>query len=188
MIAQLTGTVIRMHHNPLVLDVHEVGYAVHVPQGLLATTTVGQQLTVLTYLHVREDVLQLFGFSSEEEMSLFELLLSVSGVGPKTALAVLDRGGTAIKRAIIASDVEFFMAVPRLGKKNAQKIIIELKSKLGSTSDLDLTDETSGDTKQIIDALITMGFDRKEAREAVKKLPAEGTLEQKVKFALKMLG
>ena len=80
------------------------------------------------------------------------------------------------------------MAVPRLGKKNAQKIIIELKSKLGSTSDLDLSDESTGDTKQIIDALITMGFDRKEAREAVKKLPAEGTLEQKVKFALKMLG
>ena len=68
MIAQLTGTVIRMHHNPLVLDVHGVGYAVHVPQGLLATTAVGQQLTVLTYLHVREDILQLFGFSSEEEM------------------------------------------------------------------------------------------------------------------------
>lgn len=188
MISQLTGTVIRMHMNPLVLDVHGVGYAVYVPQKLITTLKRNQTLTVYTHTHVREDALLLFGFATEEEFTVFELLLTVSGIGPKTALLVLERGVAAIRKAIVSSDVEFFMAVPRLGKKNAQKIIIELKSKVGSTSELDLSREDDGDTKQIIDALISMGFDRKEAREAVKKLPEEGSLEQKVTFALKMLG
>lgn len=144
-------------------------------------------MTIRTHTYVREDALMLFGFATVEDLSIFELLLTVSGIGPKTALAVLDRGVDAIKRAIVASDVEFFMTVPRLGKKNAQKIIIELKSKLGSTADLDLTKEEGNEVKQIIDALISMGFDRKEAREAVTQLPADGTLEQKVKYALKMM-
>lgn len=188
MIAQLTGTSIRIHKNPIVLDVHGVGYAVHVPQKLLTTVTKDQKLTIYTHTHVREDTLQLFGFSTEEELALFDLLLTVSGIGPKTALSVLDRGVSAIRNAIVSSDVEFFMTVPRLGKKNAQKIIIELKSKLGSTSELDLSKDDSGDTKQIIDALISMGFDRKEARETIQRLPDNGSLEQKVKSALQLLG
>lgn len=188
MIAQLTGTITRMNHNPLVLDVHDVGYAVYVPQRMLSSAVLGTRVTLLTYTHVREDALILFGFSSEDELALFELLLGVSGIGPKTALAVLDRGSDAIKRAIISSDVEFFTAVPRLGKKNAQKIIIDLKSKLGSSAELDLSGEENQDAKQIIAALISMGFDRKEVSEIIKKVPPEGSLESKVKFALKMLG
>lgn len=188
MIAQLTGTITRMHHNPIVLDVHDVGYAVYVPLRLLNAISIGQRLTVLIHAHIREDAFMLFGFSTEDELTLFELLLGVSGIGPKTALAVLDRGSSAIKHAIIASDVDFFTEVPRLGKKNAQKIIIELKSKLGSSSDLDLSDEAGTDTKQIIAALVSMGFDSKEAKEAVKKIPASGSLEEKVKHALKTLG
>lgn len=180
MIALLTGTVIRTH--PLVLDVHGVGYLVSVPQKF--TATIGQKLTIHTYTHVREDLLQLFGFASVEELSLFELLLTVSGIGPKTALAVMDRGVLSIQRAITASDVDFFMTVPRLGKKNAQKIIIELRAKIaGATGDIPET----GETGQISSALISMGFDRKELKEVLKKLP-EGPLEEKVKFALKMLG
>lgn len=188
MIAQLTGTIVRIHNNPLVLDVHGVGYAVFVPQKLLTTLTRDATITIYTHTHVREDALLLFGFGTEEELLVFELLLTVSGIGPKTALLVLERGVAAIRKAIVSSDVEFFMALPRLGKKNAQKIIIELKSKVGSTSDLDLSGEDHADTKQIIDALISMGFDHKEAREAVKKIPPDGSLGEKVKFALKMLG
>ena len=180
MIAQLTGTVISTH--PLVLDVHGVGYLISVAQKF--TATIGQKLTVHTYTHVREDTLQLFGFASVEELSLFELLLTVSGIGPKTALAVLDQGVSSIQKAITSSDVDFFMTVPRLGKKNAQKIIIELRSKIaGTTGDIPET----GETGQISSALISMGFDRKELKEVLKKLP-EGSLEEKIKFALKMLG
>lgn len=180
MIAQLTGTVVRT--SPLILDVHGVGYAVAVPQKLGAA--IGQKLTVHTYTHVREDTLQLFGFESQEELSLFELLLTVSGIGPKTALAVMDQGVSSIQKAITSSDVDFFMTVPRLGKKNAQKIIIELRSKIaGATGDIPET----GETGEITSALISMGFDRKELKDVLKKLP-EGSLEEKVKFALKMLG
>ncbi len=188
MIAQLTGIVSRIHHNPIVLDVHDVGYAVYIPQRLLTTIIPGQRITFLIHAHIREDAFMLFGFSTEEDLSLFELLLGVSGIGPKTALGVLDRGSSAIKHAIITSDVEFFTEVPRLGRKNAQKIIIDLKSKLGSSSDIDLSDATDTDTKQIIAALVAMGFDSKEAHEAVKKIPSSGTLEEKVKHALKTLG
>lgn len=180
MIASLTGTVIKTH--PLILDVHGVGYLVSVPQKFVAA--VGQKITVHTYTHVREDTLQLFGFESAEELSLFEILLTVSGIGPKTALAVMDRGVASIQKAITSSDVDFFMTVPRLGKKNAQKIIIELRSKIaGTTGDIPET----GETGQISSALISMGFDRKELKDILKKLP-EGTLEEKIKFALKMLG
>lgn len=188
MIAQLTGTVIRARHNPLVLDVHDVGYAVHVPHRLLTKVSPEERITVLTYTHVREDALILFGFSTEDELNLFELLLGVSGIGPKTALGIMDRGSNAIRQAIIASDVEFFTAVPRLGKKNAQKIIIELKGKLGSSAELDLSAEENQDTNQVISALMSMGFDRKEAKEAIRKIPPEGSLEDKIKSALKMLG
>lgn len=180
MIAQLTGTVLRAH--PLVLDVNGVGYLVSVPQNI--PTTIGETLTVHTYTHVREDTLQLFGFASEEELSLFELLLTVSGIGPKTALAVMDQGVASIQKAITSSDVDFFMTVPRLGKKNAQKIIIELRSKIaGTTGDIPETGETS----QISSALISMGFDRNELKEILKKLP-DGSIEEKITFALKMLG
>lgn len=188
MIAQLIGTVISAQRNPLVVDVHGVGYAVWVPERLLHTVAVGQPVTVLTHTHVREDALMLFGFLREEERLLFELLLGVSGIGPKTALSVLDHESREIKRAIISADVAFFTGIPRLGKKNAQKIIIELKSKLGNSADIDLTAQDSEDTKAVTDALIAMGFDKNEAKEAIKKVPAQGTLEEKIKHALKRLG
>lgn len=186
MIARLTGTVAQTSHNPLVLDVHGVGYAVFVPQNLLSSAHENMPLTVFTHTYVREDALLLFGFSSQDELHLFDLLLTVSGIGPKTALAVLDRGGDAIRKAIIEADVDFFTAVPRLGKKNAQKIIIELKHKLGSLADLDLSRDTDGETKQITDALLSMGFDRTEIKRVIAKLP-QGTIEEKIRHALKTL-
>ena len=176
MIALLTGTVISTR--PLILDVHGVGYLISIPQKFI--TTIGQKLTIHIHTHVREDALQLYGFEAQEELSLFELLLTVSGVGPKTALLVMDRGVTSIRKAIASSDVDFFMTIPRLGKKNAQKIIIELRSKMDRTTD-DIPE-----TSEITNALSSMGFDRNEIREVIRKLP-EGSLEQKIKSALKML-
>lgn len=187
MIAQLTGTAVQTTRNPMVIDVHGVGYAVHVPQPLLSSTPAGSAVTVLTHTYVREDALMLFGFSAHSELTLFQLLLSVSGIGPKTALSVMDRGVTAIHRAITSSDVAFFQEVPRLGKKNAQKIIIELKSKLGSTSELDLSDDGQLQGNELVDALLAMGFDRKEAAAAAKRTPSEGTLESRLKLALKAM-
>lgn len=187
MIAQITGTVVKTIPNPIIIDVHGVGYAVYVPQKFQTTVAPGTTITVHTHTYVREDALQLFGFATFEDLTLFEMLLSVSGIGPKTALAVMDRGSTAIQKAIASADVEFFMAVPRLGKKNAQKIIIELKNKLGAMAELDLAHEPHGDTKEIFEALIGMGFERKEVKDIMNKLP-DGPIEVKIKYALKMLG
>lgn len=189
MIGRLTGIIDSHIHNPLIIDVHGVGYVVHIPERHLAGIKPGRRHTLFIHSHIREDAFDLYGFASERELVLFELLLTVSGVGPKTALAVTDRGVDAVENAVRKSDVDFFTTIPRLGTKNAQKIIIELKSKLGSSKMLDLTGAESGETKQVIDALTTMGFDRQEIRETLKKLDTKDvTIEQKIRHALKLLG
>jgi Holliday junction DNA helicase RuvA len=187
MIGMLTGIIDSHIHNPLIIDVHGVGYVVHVPERYLPGIKIGKTHTLFIHSHIREDAFDLYGFASERELVLFELLLTVSGVGPKTALTVTDRGVDAVENAVRNSDVDFFTTIPRLGIKNAQKIIIELKSKLGSTTMLNLEGESS-DTKQVMEALASMGFDRHEIREAIKKFDAKDvTVEQKIRHALKLL-
>jgi Holliday junction DNA helicase RuvA len=189
MIGRLTGTIDSHIRNPLIIDVHGVGYVVHVPERYLASMKPKGHHTLFIHSHIREDTFDLYGFASQQELVLFELLLTVSGIGPKTALNVIDRGVSAIEAAVQKSDVDFFTTIPRLGTKNAQKIIIELKSKLGSSRILDLTGADSSETKQIVDALASMGFDKQEIREALKKLDTKDvTVEQKIRHALKYLG
>ena len=189
MIGALTGLIFTSHKNPIIIFVGGVGYAVNIGEHLLALLKKGEEKTFFIYTHVRDDALDLYGFVKEEEHMLFTLLLSVSGIGPKTALAITDRGVDQVRHAIVSSDVDFFTTIPRLGKKNAQKIIIELKSKLGSTKDLDLASQSSGDTKEIIDALLSMGFIRHEIVEVLKKITPEAqTIEQKIREALRFLG
>jgi Holliday junction DNA helicase RuvA len=188
MIGRLTGIIDSHIRNPLIIDLHGVGYVVHVPERYLASMKPKGRQTLFIHSHIREDAFDLYGFTTEQELVLFELLLTVSGIGPKTALAVIDRGVAAVETAVRKSDVDLFTTVPRLGTKNAQKIIIELKSKLGSTKMLNLEGE-SGDTKQVIDALLSMGFDRHEIREVIKKFDTkDATIEQKIRHALKLLG
>lgn len=187
MIAQLTGTIISNTSNPIVIDVSGVGYGVFMPQSMAANLKPGTVSTLFIHTHVREDALQLFGFTTLEEQRLFELLVTVSGVGPKTALTVMDRGAKAVQKAIISHDVSFFTSVPRLGTKNAQKIIIELKNKLGSTADFDLSSDT-GETTSLIDALKSMGFESKHIRDVIRRLPANASIEEKIKQAIRILG
>jgi Holliday junction DNA helicase RuvA len=187
MIARLTGIVSVLSPDTLVLDVHDVGYAVHVPQHVALAAREGEPLTVHTYTHVREDILQLYGFSSPRDLSMFQLLLTVSGIGPKTALGVMDKGSSAVVAAIRDADTDFFTSVPRLGKKNAQKIIIELRTKLGNDQAFDVTGNESGDTHAIVEALTSMGFEKSEVRDVLKKLPTEGSIEKKIKEALRHL-
>ena len=140
------------------------------------------------YTHVREDTLDLYGFSTKDELELFKLTLTVSGIGPKTALLVVDKGVGKVEQAIKNADTDFFTTVPRLGHKNAQKIIIELKNKLGGLKELDLTSE-NGESTQAIEALRNLGYTRQEATQAIGAVPAsEITLEQKITYALRNLG
>lgn len=188
MIGRLTGIIESNKTNPIIIDVHGVGYLVHVPERYMATIRTGKQHALFIHSHIREDAFDLYGFASLPDLALFELLLTVSGIGPKTALVVIDRGVDAVENAVRKSDVDFFTTIPRLGTKNAQKIIIELKSKLGSSSMLNLEGE-SGDTKQVIEALTSMGFDRHEIREVIKKLDTKDiSIEQKIRHALRLLG
>ena len=189
MIGALKGTAYVIKKNPVILFAGDVGYNVHITDRLAKTLIPNKTTLLFIHTHVREDALDLYGFISQEELTFFELLLTVPGIGPKTALLVLNLGTTAIQKAIQTSDVDFFTGIPRLGKKNAQKIIIELKNKLGSIKDLDLRDESLSETKQLTDALLSMGFVRDEIREVVKKLPEKSTsLEEKLRDALKLLG
>lgn len=188
MIGALIGTVQTIKKNPILFFAGDVGYAVSITDTLAKTLTPDKKTFLFIHTHVREDAFDLFGFISQEELSLFELLLTVSGVGPKTALLVMNAGGDAVKHAVQMSDVDFFTKIPRLGKKNAQKIIIELKNKLGSVEDLNLRDDESSETGELIDALISMGFVKKEVTAILKKIPAtDETMEQKLKSALKLL-
>jgi holliday junction DNA helicase RuvA len=187
MIGKLKGT-ISNPTNPLIVDVHDVGYLVHITDKLRSELKAHTSYEFFIYTHIRDDAFDLYGFTTTEELELFKLLLTVSGIGPKTALTVVGRGASAVERAVKLSDVEFFTSVPRLGRKNAQKIIIELKTKLGSLMDLNLSGD-NGETKQIVDALVSMGFAKQEVNTVLEKIAdTEETLEEKIRHALKLLG
>ena len=186
MIGYLRGTPQRITTQPLILLVGDVGYNVYVPSSYTTKLTVKSPVALHIYTHVKEDVLDLYGFFTSEELHVFTLLISVSGVGPKIALNVLDSGVSMIHTAISTKDVSFFTAIPRLGKKNAQKIIIDLGSKIGASSDIDLSEDVPGDTNDVVDALVSMGFSRKEIMAAFKYIEdSDTTIQAKIKRILK---
>lgn len=188
MIGFLSGTIKTISTDRVILLVNGVGYLVTLSPNLLSTVKKDQPTELFIYTHVREDALDLYGFSSQEELGLFQLVLTVSGIGPKTALLVIDRGVGSIEHAIKEADTSFFTTIPRLGLKNAQKIIIELKNKLGGLKELNLSPDNE-DTNQAVEALCSMGYSRQEALKAVHDIPdSEVTLERKVSYALRQIG
>lgn len=188
MIGALFGIVDTPITNPLILMVGGVGYRVAVCDHVKNDIRSDKPVTLYIHTHVREDALDLYGFLTKDDLVLFELLLSVSGIGPKTALATVDQGVMGIKNAIATADVSFFTTVPRLGRKNAQKIIIELKTKLGSIEELDLTSDDQGETRDILEALTSMGFAKTEALDAIKHIKNTNvSREEKLRQALKLL-
>jgi len=190
MIGSLHGTVELFDGTNAIINVHGVGYRVAVSQVFREKHRREEEVSVYTYTHVREDQLELFGFETLEELKLFEALLSVSGIGPKTALGIFTVGTRSqIIHAVQQADVDFFTGVPRLGKKNAQKLIIELKSKLGSIEDLDLSDEKTSMDSDVLTALKGFGFSQKEAEDAIRAVGDQATeTSGKLRLALKYLG
>lgn len=189
MIGMLHGAVATKNGPYLLLDVQGVGYKVFVPQSILAQKAIGDDLLLFIHTHVREDALELYGFEAPEDLKLFEYFLSVSGVGGKTALGIFSVGDRrSIINAIATGDVNFFTSVPRLGKKSAQKLIIELKSKVGSTEDLDLTSDSS-EQDEVVLALKTFGFSTMEAVGALRSVKKDGqSPSEQIRLALKYLG
>jgi Holliday junction DNA helicase RuvA len=190
MIGMLKGTLVYKSDPYLLVDVSGVGYKVLVPRNILQKGVVGDTLQLFTYTHVREDALELYGFSEVEDLRLFEMLISVSGVGCKSGLGVFSAGTRSeIITAILQNNVAFFQSVPRLGKKNAQKIIIDLKGKVGEGEEFSLTEGGGEDAEEVLEALKGFGFTTKEAFGAMHSVAQDGlSTEERIKLALKYLG
>lgn len=189
MIGFLSGTLGFRTGDRLILLVGGVGYAVSPTQSVLSRLPeTGNRLELFIYTHVREDQLTLFGFESREEQSLFELMLSVSGIGPKTALAILSRGSAdQIRTAVSMADVDFFLQTPGVGKKSAQRIIIDLKSKLGDLAELDLSGQSQEQNEELIGALRSMGFKPDEIKPILRNIDHSLPLPDQIRVALRGL-
>ncbi|GAB4273253.1 MAG: Holliday junction branch migration protein RuvA [Coriobacteriia bacterium] len=191
MIAFVRGRVVDKRPDSAVLDVGGVGYEVAMPTGSLAALPgEGQEATVMTYLHVRDDGVSLFGFASDEEKALFEALIGVSGVGPKVALAALSALAPAtLRQAIASEDVATVASTPGIGKKTAQRIIVELKDKVGVPEVSVAADVPPEPLGEAVEALTQMGFSRREVMRALSDFEGDGEqAEALVRHALKRLG
>ena len=183
MIARLRGTVAARTGAGIVVDVGGVGYLVAATPRVRAR--VGEETTVETYLHVREDALQLYGFASGEERHLFELLLGVSGVGPKVALAIVS-GSTPeeLRRAIVREDTARFEAIPGIGRKTAQRVLLELKEKIAADLSVAPPSESTG-SLLARDALVELGWSAIDAERALAAVDPELPVEEQVRTALR---
>jgi len=186
-IARLRGRPVGRTNEGLVLDVNGVGYLVAATPSVLRRAGAGSEVTVETYLHVREDALQLYGFSDAEERELFVHLLTVSGVGPKVALAVVSGSPPGeLRKAIALGDHARFQAIPGIGKKTAERIVLELREKLGSVSEPGLA--VVGDMPGHIvarDALVELGYTLVDAERALAEIDPDLPPEERVKLALR---
>ncbi len=184
MIGHLTGTIIHTDLKFVVLDVNGVGYKIHTNTAILDGKT-SEIASFWTYLAVRENALDLYGFQKKEELDFFELLLTVSGIGPKSALGIMSAASLSnLRQAISSGDTSHLVKVSGVGKKNAEKIVIELKDKLENIA-FEAT-SLSGDI-DALEALKSLGYSERESREALKKVSDESDVGQKVKKALKLL-
>ena len=185
MIGFLSG-IIQKTANAVLIHVNGVGYKVEIGQSLHASLQNEAAASLFIYTHVKEDALKLFGFSSEQDLFLFELVLSVSGVGPKTALSLVDAGADRLVTAVQNANVSFFTSIPRVGKKLAQKIIIELKSKLGGLKELDLG-PLSDTERDVMEGLKNLGFEENNIQQVMSELDRTATLEKMLKEAVSRL-
>ena len=181
MIARLRGKAVASTPEGLILDVNGVGYLVAATPSAVRKANGAEEVVVETYTHVREDTLQLYGFADREERELFVQLLSVNGIGPKVALAIVS-GSPAdeLRRAIVREDTARFVAIPGVGKKTAERIVLELK---GSIADAIAPGESSELAAR--DALVELGYSVIEAERALASIDSALPVEEQVRIALR---
>ena len=188
MIARLRGTPVASTPDGLLLDVGGVGYLVAATPSAVRKADGAAEVVVETYLHVREDALQLYGFAERAERELFVQLLSVNGVGPKVALAIVS-GSPAdeLRRAIVREDAARFQAIPGIGKKTAERIVLELKEKLAaSVSIAPAAGGTDADEHVVArDALVELGYSVIDADRALEGIDRTLPLEEQIRLALR---
>ena len=181
MIARLRGKPVASTPEGLILDVGGVGYLVAATPTAVRKADGAEEVSLETYLVVREDVLQLYGFAERAERELFVQLLTVNGVGPKVALAIVSGSPVEeLRRAIVREDTARFVAIPGIGKKTAERIVLELKEKLGAV-------EPTAPTGDLVarDALVELGWSLVDAERALAEVDQELSPEERVRLALK---
>jgi Holliday junction DNA helicase RuvA len=189
MIGKLTGTLAEKNPPQVLVDCHGVGYEVDVPMSTFYNLPgVGDKVSLLTHFVVREDAQILFGFGSAGEREAFRQLIKISGVGPRTALALLSGMSVGdIAQAVTQQDASRLVKIPGIGKKTAERLLLELKGKVGADLGLPgghVVDDAQAD---ILQALVALGYSDKEAQAALKSLPKDASVSDGIKQALKAL-
>ena len=188
MIARLRGTLVGRSPEGITLDVGGIGHEVlTTPRTQADLPGIGEELVIHTHLHVREDALTLFGFVSEGERNLFRVLITASGVGPKVALAILGAlNVTEVRRAIVAEDFDALTVVPGVGKRSAQKLVLELKPKLeGEEAEVVMGTGTGAQLRQALEGL---GYSTTEIRDALAASDPGQPVAEQIRIALQGLG
>ena len=187
----IKGTLVQKSDNYIVVDANGVGYMIYTSLNSMQNTgEIGKKITIYTYLHVREDVMDLFGFTTIEEKNMFMQLISVSGVGPKAALSILSVTTPAkFAVAVITNDVKTITKASGVGPKMAQRVILELKDKMKTDGlEIDLEDESddilSDNRSEAISALVVLGYSSNDAQKAVKGIDGTLSVEEIIKKAL----
>jgi len=185
MIGSITGKIKLKTDKFLIVDVSGVGYKVCISPDTLVRTKLNSDISLFVHTHVREDSIDLYGFLNREEQEFFEMLINVSGIGPKGALSILSIATLeTLRKAISTGDTGYLTKVSGIGKKTAEKIVIELRDKVG--------EEKSGTSLQgeldALEALKSLGYSQNEAREALKKVSPDANTNTKIREALKILG
>lgn len=190
MIGKLTGTLSDKNPPQVLVDCHGVGYEVDVPMSTFYNLPgVGEKVSLLTHFVVREDAQILYGFGTAPEREAFRQLIKISGVGPRTALAVLSGMSVGdIGQAVTAQDASRLVKVPGIGKKTAERLLLELKGKIGADLGLPAGHAVASDHQaDILQALVALGYSDKEAQASVKSLPKDVNVSDGIKQALKAL-
>ncbi|OGI59862.1 Holliday junction DNA helicase RuvA [Candidatus Nomurabacteria bacterium RIFCSPHIGHO2_02_FULL_37_45] len=186
MIGSIKGKIILKTDKFLIVETAGVGYKIKlVPNVLPEIKKTNEEISLWVHTHVREDTLDLYGFLDHQELEFFEMLINVPGIGPKGALIILGIASIeTLKQAISMSDITYLTKISGIGKKTAEKIVIELRDKIGGTK--------SGNSLQgeldALEALKSLGYSQNEAREALKKVSSDTNINTKIREALKILG
>ncbi|KKR61341.1 Holliday junction DNA helicase RuvA [Candidatus Nomurabacteria bacterium RIFCSPHIGHO2_01_FULL_39_220] len=189
MIGHLKGNLIYQDLKSAIVDIGGVGYKVGISaDALIQRKKVGDEISLWIHTHVREDCLDLYGFASREELEFFEMLISVSRIGPKGAIGILTAASTeTLRKAISASDISYLTKISGIGRKTAEKIVIELRDKIanGISENQDSFLQAELDA---MEALKSFGYSQNEVREALKKVTPNANINTKIREALKTLG
>ena len=188
MIASLKGRLQALGGDGAVVDVHGIGFRVYMPTSTMSTLgAIGDEVELHTHLHLREDNVTLYGFATPEELGLFQTLIGVSGLGPKLALTMLSAMSVEkLAMAIASSGADLLAEIPGIGKKTANRIILELKDKIAAGWLTTPPPEFAEENAEVLAALTSLGYSVREASQAVATLPTDQklTLEEKIKLAL----